>query len=208
MIQNKKFIRNLLAAFGSLILVGFLVYSLIEYQRSGIAEDGVVTCANGPALTGGEPTRGKQCFWSAHIHTDIPIQICGKKYVLSRFKGSLADYHTHGDENIIHWHDKIAFDAEKKQFLEPTPFALNFIFKTLELPITDESLFGKKNGDLCLGSAATWKVFVNGVLRLDWRSYEWKDRDIVLFIFDARTTEEIEKELRQNPIKFPPVGEG
>lgn len=188
--------KKLLIIIGSLALVGFLAYSLIEYKKSDIARDGVATCANG------------QCFWSAHIHIDIPIQICGQKYLLPKFKGSLADHHTHGDENIIHWHDKIAFDAEKKQFLEPTPFALNLIFKTLELPLTDESLLDKKDGDLCRGSASTWKVFVNGTFSSDWRSYEWKDRDIALFVFDERTIEEVEKELRQNPIKFPPVGEG
>ena len=194
MIQNKKLI--LLIVFVSLSLIGFLAYSLIEYKRSGIAQDGVVTCANG------------QCFWSAHIHIDIPIQMCGEKYVLSKFKGSLANHHTHGDENIIHWHDKIPFDAEKKQLSGPTPFALNLIFKTIELPITEEGLLNKKDGDGCRSLAATWKVFVNGVLRPDWRNYEWRDNDIALFVFDERTVEEVKKELRQNPIKFPPVGEG
>lgn len=196
MIQNKKLAKNLFIVFGLLALAGFLVYSLIEYRKSGIVRGGVVTCANG------------QCFWSAHIHIDVPIQICGEKYVLPKFKGSLADHHSHGNENIIHWHDKIAFDAEKKQFSEPTPFALNLIFKTLELPITEESLLNKKDGDMCRGLAATWKVFVNGAPRADWRDYEWKDRDIVLFVFDERTVEEVEEELRQNPIKFPSVGEG
>lgn len=208
MIQNKKLIKNLLCILGLLAVVGFLAYSLIEYQRSGIVQDGVVTCASGPAPTRDEPTRDGQCFWSAHTHVDIPIQICGEKYVLPKFKGSLKDHHSHGDENIIHWHDKIAFDAEKKQFLEPTPFALNLIFKTLKLPIADESLLGKKDGDLCRGSMATWKVFVNGVPRPDWRSYEWKDRDSVLFVFDERTEEEVGKAIRQNPLKFPPIGEG
>ena len=207
-VQNKKPVKKLLTIIGLFVLAVFLAYSLIEYQRSGIAKDGVVTCANGPASTRGEPTRGGQCFWSAHIHVNIPIQICGEKYILPKFKGSLADVHTHGDENIIHWHDKIAFDAEKKQFSEPTPFALNLIFRTLELPITEESLLGKKDGDRCRGVPATWKFFVNGVLHPDWRNYEWRDKDIVLFIFDARTAEEAERELRQSPIIFPPVGEG
>jgi len=196
MIQNKKFIKNLFIVLISLALVGFLAYSLIEYKRSGIAQDGVLTCAN------------EQCFWSAHIHINVPIQICNEKYVLPKFKGPLADDHTHGDENIIHWHDKIPFDAEKRQFSEPTPFTLNLIFKTLELPITEESLLNKKDGDKCRSLAAAWKVFVNGVLRPDWGNYEWKDKDIVLFVFDERSVEEVEKELRQNPIKFPPVGEG
>ena len=196
MIQHKKLMKNLLIVLLLLALVGFLAYSLIEYQRSGIAQDGVVTCAN------------EKCFWSAHIHTDIPIQMCSEKYILPKFKGPLADGHTHGDENIIHWHDKLAFDAGKKQFSEPTPFALNLIFKTLGLPIMEESLLGRKDGDTCHGLVATWKVFVNGVLRPDWRNYEWRDKDIILFVFDERTVEEVEKELSQNPITFPPVGEG
>ncbi len=196
MVKNKKIIKNLLIILGILALVGFFAYSLIEYQRSGIAQDGVVTCAK------------EQCFWSAHIHVNVPIQICGEKYILSKYKGPNADSHTHGDGNIIHWHNKIPFDAEKKQFLESSPFALNLIFKTLELPITDESLLGKKDGEACRGAPGAWKVFVNGTETPDWRNYEWKDRDIVLFIFDERSAEEIEKELRQNPIEFPPVGEG
>lgn len=195
MIRGKS-TKNFVLTLVSLAFIGFLAYSLIEYQRSGIAKDGIVTCANG------------QCFWSAHIHVDVPIQICGEKYALSKFKGSLANDHTHGDENLIHWHDKIAFDAKKKRFLEPSPFALDLIFKALELPITDDGLLNKKDGDLCRGSAAAWKVFVNGAPRPDWRNYEWKDRDIVLFVFDERTAEEVEKELHENPLKFPPVREG
>ncbi len=203
MVKNKK---NLVAIMGLLAMVGFLAYSLMEYRRSGIAEEGVVVCANG------------KCFWSAHIHVYLPIQICGEKYILSKFKGPINDSHTHGDENIIHWHNKIPFDAEKKQFLESSTFALNLIFKNRELPITDplrhssseasESLLGKKDGDACRSSASTWKVFVNGALRSDWRSYEWRDRDIILFVFDARTVKEVEQELSQNLIKFPSLGEG
>ncbi len=206
MAQNKKFIKNLLIIFGLVALFGFFAYSLIEYQRSGIAQDGVIACANG------------KCFWSAHIHVYIPVQICGEKYVLSKFAGPLTGPHTHGGENVIHWHDKVLFDKEKKQLLESSPFALSLIIKAFELPITDplrrssseagESLLGKKDGDMCHNTASIWKVFVNGVFLSDWRNYEWRDRDIVLFVFDARTVEAVEGELRQNSIKFPSVGEG
>lgn len=193
---HKKSVKSVLIALVLLVVAGFLAYSLIQYKKSGIAKDGIVSCVN------------EQCFWSAHIHIDVPIQICGENYVLPKFKGPLTDDHTHGDENIIHWHDKIAFDADKKQFLEPAPFTLNLIFKALELPITDEGMLGKKDGDLCRGIASIWKVIVNGALNPNWRTYEWKDHDIVLFVFDARTAEEIEQELRQSPIEFPPLGEG
>ncbi len=196
MYNLKNLLKNLLIIFCLLALVGFFAYSIIEYQRIGIAEEGIVTCENG------------KCFWSAHIHVYSPIQICGEKYVFSKFKGPLNNSHTHGDENVIHWHNKISFDPEKKQFLESSPFALNLIFKNHELPITDESLIGKKDGDICRGFAGTWKVFVNGALRSDWRNYEWQDRDIIIFVFDERTTEEVEQELHRKTIEFPSLGEG
>ncbi|TSC77933.1 MAG: hypothetical protein G01um101424_67 [Parcubacteria group bacterium Gr01-1014_24] len=188
--------KNLLIVLISLGIIIFLAYSLLEYRKSGIAEEGLVTCAD------------EQCFWSSHIHIYAPIQICGEKYALPKFKGPLSGLHTHADENIIHWHDKVIFDAEKKQPSEPTPFALNLIFKTLELPITEENLLNKKNGDMCRNSASTWKIFVNVMPYPDWRNYEWRDQDIIFFVFDERTVEDVEKELRQNPIKFPALGEG
>ncbi len=188
--------KKLLISIGLIALIVFFSYSLVEYKRSGITEQGIVTCSNG------------QCFWSAHIHVDAPIQICGEKYSMPKFKGPLNSQHTHGDDNLIHWHDKRAFDAEKKQFLDPTPFTLELIFKTLDLPITDESLLSKKDGDMCGDSPAGWKIFVNGRSYLNWRSYEWKDRDIVHFIFDARSVQEVEEELGRNPMKFPNIGEG
>ncbi len=195
-LKHKKIGKNLVIVLGLLALIGFFTYSLIEYRKSGIAEDGIITCENGI------------CFWSAHIHVNIPIQICGEQYILPKFKGALIDFHTHGNENIIHWHDKILFDAEKKQFLEPSPFANNLIFENLGLPITTDILLDKKDGDLCNGVVGTWKVFVNGVLDVNWRNYEWKDKDIVNFIFDQRSVEEVLKELRQNPLIFPNVGSG
>ncbi len=193
--QATNSLKNLLIIFGLLALVGFFAYSVVQYRKSGIEQSGVVACVN------------EECFWSAHIHVNVPIQICGQKYILPKFKGPLSGLHAHGDENIIHWHDKIAFNAKERKFLEPTSFALNLIFKTPELQIADDSLLNKKDGDLCRGAPSAWKVFVNETETSDWRNYEWKDRDIVLFIFDERGAEEIKEELRQNPLEFPSVAE-
>lgn len=191
--QNKKKIFVLI---GLAIFAAFLVYSVKEYLQSGIAEQGVVTCDNG------------QCFWSAHIHVFVPIQICGEDYLLTKFKGPLSDVHTHGEENVIHWHDKLRYDPKNKDFLEPSPFVLRTTLENQGIKLDADTLFDKKNGDLCNGKRSTWKVFLNGKHLSDWLNYEWRDRDIILFIFDARTAEEIEKELRQNPIEFPSLGEG
>lgn len=189
-------LKKIVIVIGLVILIGFLAYSIKEYRQSGIAEQGVITCSKG------------KCTWSAHIHVFVPIQICGKDYPLTKFKGLLADVHAHGEENVIHWHNKLLYDPENKAFLEPSPFVLR---TTLEkqgiLPEADKFL-GKKDGDLCDGKKSAWKVFINSKHLSDWLNYEWKDRDIVFFVFDERTAEEIEKELRQNPIKFPSIGEG
>ncbi len=188
--------RKLFIIFGLVALIGFFAYSLLEYRKSGIAEAGVVTCANG------------QCFWSAHIHVAMPVQICGEKYSLEKFEGPLADIHTHGEENLIHWHSKLLYDPENKVFFEPSPFVLQATLKSQGIQLEGDKILGKMDGDLCDGKTSNWKVFINGAYLSVWRNYEWRDHDIILFVFDARSTEEVASELRQNPIKFPSMGEG
>ncbi len=197
MTRQSKFIIRILIIVGSLSLVGFLIYSVGQYRQSGIAESGVVTC------------EGEKCFWSAHIHLYLPIEICGKEYPLSKFQGPLAKHHTHGEENVIHWHDRLEFDPVTKQFLEPSPFLLSRTMETLQIPVSETTFLNKKDGDSCPdGSSSTWKVFINGTFQADWRNYKWKDHDIVFFVFDARTIKEVDAELRQKPKVFPKLGAG
>jgi hypothetical protein len=192
----QKFWRLLILS-GLIALVVFAIYSLREYQKSGIAEKGVITCSGG------------RCFWSAHIHVLIPIEICGTKYALPKFQGPLSGFHTHGEENVIHWHERLEIDLETQQFLQPNFFALLRVFESLQISANSEVFFGKKDGDACPdGARGSWKVFINGTIQEDWRGYDWKDRDIIFFVFDARNPEEIESRLRIEPFVFPALGEG
>ncbi len=178
-------------------LLGFLFYSVVQYRQSGIIEKGIVACEE------------EKCFWSAHIHIYIPVEICGEKYSLSRFEGPLATNHTHGEENVIHWHDRLKVDPVTKQFLEPNPFLLSRTLETLQIPLTEISILNKKDGDTCPdGSIGIWKVFINGIFSTDWRNHEWQDKDIVFFIFNARMVEEVEAELLEKPQVFPGLGAG
>lgn len=194
--KNIKIIKNILWATLILALLGFLVYSFNVYKKSGIEENGVVTCL------------GEQCFWSAHIHLDMPMNICGVEQSLTKFKGALTKMHSHSDETVVHWHDKIIFDPKESKFLEPSPFKISTIFANLEIPIGNNTLLNKKNGDLCNGKPSSWKVFINGTHTTNWQDYEWKDGDIIFFLFDSRTEEEVEEDLKVNPLEFSPVGEG
>ncbi|RJQ28808.1 hypothetical protein C4571_02845 [Candidatus Parcubacteria bacterium] len=194
--KNKTLITTL-GIIGVALVVGFLVYSVVEYKKSGIAEGGVVTCGN------------NQCFWSAHIHAYVPVTICGESYSFPKFKGALAEFHTHGEENVVHWHDKIPYDQKTKKFLESAPFALTVIFKNLDLPVDEKGLFRRENGAACEdGRNGVWKVFVNGAYYPDWRNYEWKDRDVIFFSFGPEGAEEVGRLLKENPLRFPFLGEG
>ena len=193
--RPNNYIKNLLIILGLLAIASFFAYSIVQYRKSGIEQKGVVTCLN------------EECFWSAHIHLNVPIEICGNKYILPKFKGPLRDLHSHGDENIVHWHDKLLYDSINKIFLAPSPFILKDTLENQGTKLDADKIFGYGNGDLCDGKKSFWKVFINGNESPDWRNYEWKDRDIILFIFDERGVEEIKEELRQKPMQFPDVAE-
>ncbi len=205
MTKQRKFIIRIFIIVGFLALVGFLIYSVRQYRQSGIAEKGIVTCVDST----GSPQEGGKCFWSAHIHVYLPIEICGQEYPLSKFQGPLAKHHTHGEENIIHWHDRLEFDPVMKQFLDPSSFLLSRTLETLQIPVSETTFLDKKDGDFCPNEkSGTWKTFINGAFMADWRNYEWKDHDIVFFIFDDRMIEEVEAELREKPQVFPKLGDG
>ncbi len=200
-----KIIKNTLIISCFIAVISFFIYSFIQYKKTDIEEKGLIVCANENTNTNSDTNSSEKCFWNAHIHTYIPIKICDTSYSLSKFKGPLNKIHAHGDENVIHFHNKIPFDKKTNKFLE-TPLKLKNIFKDLELPFSTNSLLGKKDGELCGNVIANWKFFVNGVSQSDWENYEWKDRDIIFFVFSSQSKENIEQEINNNPLKFPSFG--
>ena len=92
--------KNIILILTMLALGAFLAYSVWEYQKTGAGTQGLVTCAEG------------QCFWSAHMHTLIRIHECSERKHLPKFMGPLSGPHTHAEENIVHWHDKLAVDPQ------------------------------------------------------------------------------------------------
>ena len=177
-------------------VVGIVSYSLIVTLRSGALKSGVVTCLD-----------NGQCFWTAHVHSYVVIKACGEEKILPTEVGSLSKVHTHEEQNVFHWHDRLPYDNDKKEILDTKPLTLGTSFDEIEITFDKGKVFDLKDGDSCTnGKAGSWKMFVNGKQNDSFRDYVWQDRNVIVLVFDGRSDQEVEKELETNPISFPTLG--
>jgi hypothetical protein len=189
--------KRALIAIVILAVVGGLAYSLMVTFKTG-ASAGVVTCLE-----------DKSCIWTAHIHSYLPLSICGKDTRLPIEVGALTGPHTHEEKNIAHWHDKLPYDKVKQAITNIDPLRLSSFFEAIEVPFGADHIMHKRNGDLCDdGKPGTLSVFINGELETDFTSYVWKDHDIIRIFFDSRPIEAIAEEVEANPAEFPKLGRG
>lgn len=180
-----------------ILIIGFFTYSIYSFKKIELNVDGFLTCAQG------------RCFWTDHIHTLVLINICGTEINLSKFEGPLSEAHTHPEDNVIHWHDKLEINPDTKEFLDPTPLTLSAALQNLDISFSAQQIADKKNGDACPdGTLGNLKMLVNGVSNQDFDKYKWKDKDIIYIIFDSRSLEQVEQDQKNKPINFPRLGEG
>ena len=192
-----KKIKAVIIAVLILGVLGGLTYSLYITFKSGAASAGTVTCTEGG------------CIWTAHIHSFIPISICGKDYRLPIETAPLIGPHTHEEKNIAHWHDKLPYDKDLKAITNTEPITLKAFFEEIEVPFSATRIADKNNGDLCDdGLQGTVSVFINGTLDADPASYVWRDRDIIQIYFHTNSLEELTNEVNANPVRFPKLGRG
>ncbi|MBI4176098.1 MAG: GAP family protein [Candidatus Aenigmarchaeota archaeon] len=167
----------------SLVVLGImgLVYSLYITQTSGAAAQGITVCVS-----------PEECYWTAHVHTEVDVEICGEDIRLPIETGRLDRPHTHEEKNLIHWHDRLPMDPATKRILNTEPLTLGAFFDELQVPLSETQVMDKENGDLCPnGQPGTLKAFVNGAPAEDIREYVWKDGDKVAIVFDERPAETI-----------------
>ncbi len=194
----KTHIFSYLAILAVVAIAGVLAYSLWITLNSGAQDKGVVTCST-----------PNSCFWTSHWHVFVPIEICGEKFRLPIEKGPLEKSHTHEEENIWHWHDKLPYDNQAKTVLNTEPLKLGGFFDALEIPFDSTQINGKQNGDACPnGETGTLKMLLNGKNSTLFRDYILKDKDVVRLVFDSRTPQELENAAAQSPIVFPTLGRG
>lgn len=189
--------KVLLAALGVAAMAA-LAYSLYAALSSGADKQGLVVC----------PEEGK-CFWTAHYHAFVHAEVCGEERRLPIEKGSLQRLHTHEEKNVLHWHDKLPYDKQSGNLTDATPLLLRETFGQLEIEFGKGSFWGRKDGDSCAdGRQGSLKFFVNGQPNADYGEYAWRDRDVLVVVFDGRTELEVGEWLEKNPVQFPSLGKG
>ncbi|MBI4091231.1 GAP family protein, partial [candidate division WWE3 bacterium] len=191
--HSKKFKKAAIIAAVLLAIVG-LSYSIYIVYTSGAAQTGVVVC-----------TSASECYWSAHIHAEVTINICGEEsYRFPVEKGPLNEPHTHEEKNLIHFHERLLIDPQTKEILDPTPLTLDAFFDNMEVAFSESEVLDKKNGDLCNNQQGTVKMIVNGMPRAEFGDYIWKDGDKIKIIFDERPVEIVAREEQKATAQLTP----
>lgn len=182
-----------------LLLVAGLVYSVYDVYSTGAAEGGVVVCTSEqtPEASGGA------CYWSAHIHAEVNIELCGDaSYRFPVEKGRLDGPHTHEERNLIHFHEKLRIDTSTKEILDTKLLTLGAFFDAMEVFFDSDKILDKTNGNFCNGNLSTIKMFVSkdwnrnnlGKPVASFRDYVWENGDVITIIFDERPSEAVAEE--------------
>lgn len=141
------------------VLVAALVgWGLAEYYEQQ-AEKGIVVCED-----------ENNCIIAMHVHSYIYGSVCGVEIELPREEGPLANVHTHKEENRLHWHERLPWDAENEKIIDDSSLHLNASFAKIGFELTDNCVTIQNgwrycNGDSCPGSSAPGKLRV-------WRHYD------------------------------------
>jgi len=105
----------------AIILLLFIGYSYYVFTLTASEEEGITVCAK------------DECFWAAHIHADLFINICGENIDLGLEKGPLDSVHTHKEKNRLHFHERLTVDPETREVSDYGPLRLESFLNELDL---------------------------------------------------------------------------
>ena len=159
-------LKNILLGLGALALLAGGIYSYNVYKNSEIETSGVVVC-----------NEAGVCEKSMHIHAEIDITVCGKKFDLPKDIGNLADTHTHKEDNLLHWHDKVRIDKDGDTTGGEEDRKVSSV---IDLYLKDQ-LPGKCSGSVKSG---IFNLTVNNTTVEDVNNYVWKDGDKLKLTFE------------------------
>ncbi len=195
-----------------MLAVTGLSYSVYDVYTTGAAERGVVVCLSDKGEMTPEAS-GNTCYWSAHIHAEVNIDLCGDtSYRFPVEKGALDGPHTHEERNLIHFHERLRIDENSKEILDTQLLTLGAFFDAMEVPFDNGKVLDKTNGQTCDNQLSTVKMFVNkdwnrnslGKPVASFRDYAWEDGDVITVIFDERPSEAIAEEQQKTTAALTP----
>lgn len=182
-LRSRNFKKALIILAIILALTG-LAYSVYSVYATGAAQRGVVVCTD-------------KCYWTAHIHTEVDVNICGKEFRFPVEKGRLDRPHTHEEKNLIHFHERLLIDPVTKEILNPQPLTLGAFFDAMEVQFDENKVLDKTNGDSCNNQSSSVKMFVNGKPSALLRDYIWKDGDKINIVFDEKPKQNDAESVKQ-----------
>ncbi|MBI1969159.1 hypothetical protein HYS48_00565 [Candidatus Woesearchaeota archaeon] len=170
--SSKEKIKGSIIWVVSLAVVLVLAYSVYYVKITGAEKEGLIVC------------EGEQCFWAAHIHAEMEVTVCGENIRFEKEEGNLGEAHTHKEEALIHWHDKVPIDPNTKEILDKKPLMLGAFFEQMEYPFDHGCIGEYCNGDACPeGNIGTLQMWVNGIENDEFEQFVWKDGDQIKIIF-------------------------
>jgi len=145
-----------------IVLLGFLAYSVIQYQRSGIEEHGLIL-------------EEKPGYRAVHWHIELIMSACGKKLKLPLSRGTPL-LHTHKTAGEIHVEGLIK---------GPEDATLGKFMEAVGVPFSQNRLFDFLNDNMCKDAGPnSLKMVVNGQPNEQFENYPLSNGDRVELIYD------------------------
>lgn len=155
------------------LVVGLGFYFYKAARQTDVESEGIVVCNDAGV-----------CEKSWHIHSTLDVSICGRQTELAKEEGELSDIHTHKEDNLLHFHERLKVDSNGN-VLDWAPLTLSNSVKAVAgMSLTNECIGEYCNGSLCPdGEKGELNVTVGGVRQEDIASYVWKDGDEIRIEF-------------------------
>lgn len=158
---KKKFPIVNIAIFILVIILFFSLFYMASYfrkQEEQIRSENPITFCQAPKA----PLEEQKCYFTTHIHFFLTIKIFGEERNLQKFEyGLLNGFHTHYEENKIHWHALLLVDSVTKEPLEN--LTIEKLFGDGGIPFDNNKIYEFESGMLNpkTGQLAKLMIFID-----------------------------------------------
>ena len=164
-----------------LALIILMGYSYYYFKTTASETTGIVVCEAG------------ECFWAAHIHSLLYIDICGEQIDFGLEEGPLESTHTHKEKNKLHFHERLPVNPETKEVTDFTPLKIETVLNNFGIETSDGCIAGKCINDMCNGKVGSWVLNIENeydvmtaistIEEIPLEDYIWKEGDIITISF-------------------------
>src|SRR3989344_1773221 len=120
---KKKIAAAKLPYAAAIIILALVGYSYYYFSQTASAAEGIVVCDSG------------QCFWAAHIHAELEVEICGEGIALGLEQGDLGKTHTHKEKGLLHFHERLPVDPATRQITDYSALQLGNFFAEIGIGV-------------------------------------------------------------------------